>query len=405
MRSKKHHFENDRGVRLAATLDMPERGESRAYAVFAPCFTCHRNYKFIRQITRVLAGQGVAVLRLDFSGLGESGGDFAATNFTTSVEDLVAAARFLAERYAAPALLIGHSLGGAVAMSAAAQLDEVRAVATINAPFEPRHIYERFRDRREEIDKEGGVAVAIGGQEVTITAQLLDDLRDTRMEEVVARLDAALLVMHGPLDRTVGIDNASRIFQAAHHPKSFMSLDDADHLLSREQDARYAGELIAAWAGRYLGPARRAGQERVAQPGDVVVRTGAAGYTTEIDADGHPLVADEPASAGGTDLGPSPYGLLSAALGACTGMTLHMYAKRQAWPLKEVVVRLRHEKIHADDCKDCPETQRKMDRIEVALELAGDLTNEQRQGLLEIAERCPVHKTLHEKVLVETRLE
>lgn len=404
MRSQKQYFDNARGIRLAADLDLPGHGEPHAYAVFAHCFTCNRNYKFIRHICRVLTDRGVAVLRPDFTGLGESGGEFASTNFTTSVEDVLAAARCLADRYAAPTLLIGHSLGGSAVLAAGVQLEEVRAVVTINAPYEPSHLYDHFSDLHDEIERNGAVSVDIGGQKVSITAQLLEDLRDARVGEHIGRLDAALLVMHAPMDQTVGIDNASRLFQAAHHPKSFVSLDNADHLLSREHDARYAGEVIAAWAERYLGTARRKAARKAAPDGTIVVRTGPAGYVTEIDADGHALTADEPISAGGTDLGPSPYQLLGAALGACTSITLRMYADRKAWPLEEVTVRLHHEKIHADDCKDCPETQRKVDHIERELELKGDLTDEQRGRLLDIADRCPVHTTLNERVMIETRL-
>lgn len=408
MRAQKIHFRNARGIRLAGELDVPADGAPVAWALFAHCFTCNKNYKFIRHICRTLAAQGVAVLRFDFTGLGESGGDFASSNFTSNIEDILAAARCLEERYAAPALLIGHSLGGTAMLAAAPRLATVQAVATINAPFEPGHILDHLGDERERIEREGEAQVSIGGQRYRLTRQLLEDLRAYRMRETIRELKAALLILHSPHDGTVPIAHAGLIFEAAHHSKSFVALDRADHLLSREDDARYAGQVIAAWAARYVGLAASPAEDSPAgdSPGShgcVTVRTGARGYVSEIDAGGHRLLADEPESAGGTDQGASPYELLAAALGACTGITLRMYADHKHWPLERITVRLRHEKIHASDCRDCPEARQKIDRIEREIELCGALTTEQRARLMEIADRCPVHRTLQDRVIVETR--
>jgi uncharacterized OsmC-like protein/pimeloyl-ACP methyl ester carboxylesterase len=404
MKTQRLRFKNLLDIELGARLDWPDSGTPAAYAVFSHCFTCNKDYKFIRQVSRSLTEHGIAVLCLDFTGLGESGGRFEDSNFSTSVADVIAAARFLADTYQAPALLVGHSLGGTVMLAAAAELPQVRAVATLNAPFEPRHIFHHLSDIAEEIESQGEAEAVIGGKAYRITRQLLHDLRDRHMAEAIRSLDAALLILHAPLDATVGIDNAGRIFEAARHPKSFIALDGADHLLSREADARYAGQLIAAWAARYCE--HGAGQSAASAPrtGTVSVSIGTENYATEIEVDGHHLVADEPESAGGGNRGPSPYELLGASLGACTCITLRMYAERKGWPLEGVTVRLRHEKVHAGDCADCPDTPGRIDRIGREVELTGPLDAEQRRRLLEIADRCPVHRTLQDRVVIDTRL-
>jgi putative redox protein len=397
-------FANDRGERLAATLDLPVNGTPRGYALFAHCFTCGKDLKALRRISHALTARCIAVLRFDFTGLGASEGEFAATTFSSNVADLVAAARHLEAEHAAPQILVGHSLGGTAVLAAAAQLPSVKAVATIGAPCDAAHVVHHFEEHRTKIEQEGEAEVDLGGRPFRIRKALLDDLAGQRMGDAIHRLGRALLVFHSPVDATVGIDNAQAIYQAALHPKSFVSLDRADHLVTDEADADYIGTVIAAWATKYvdaLGP-----RWDDATPGEqgVVVRIGPQGYVSDIDAGGHPLVADEPVALGGCDQGPSPYQLLNAALGACTAMTLRMYAERKQLPLDGVRVHLAHAKVHARDCADCPQEHARVDVIEREITLEGDLDADQRQRLLEIADRCPVHRTLHETVVVRSRL-
>lgn len=404
MPSEKIRFVNDRGDRLAARLDLPVDGAPIAYALFAHCFTCSKNLGAVGHISRALTQAGIAVWRFDFTGLGESEGDFADTHFASNVQDLVAAARAMDARGEAPRILIGHSLGGAAVLRAAAEIPSAVAVATIAAPFDPAHVKRLLVDRVEEIEARGEAEVELGGRRFTIRKSFLDDLDAHDMAAAVGSLGKALLVLHGPLDQTVGIENAARIFEQARHPKSFISLDHADHLLGDAADSRYVGAVIAAWAGRYV----EAPQEELKQgaPNDnrVVARTGGGGFRTEILANGHALVADEPASVGGTNTGPTPYDLLAAALGACTSMTLRMYADRKDWPLTAATVRVRHRKIHAADCDHCEENTAKIDHLDREVYLEGPLDEAQQARLLEIANRCPVHRTLEGDIVVETRL-
>ncbi len=425
MRSVNFPFPNADGHTLSGVLDLPGDGAPEAFALFAHCFTCSKNLSAATRISRALAEQGVAVLRFDFTGLGESEGQFAATNFSSNVADLLSAAGQLARSHAPPRLLVGHSLGGAAVLRAALELPAVRAVATIGAPSSPTHVERLLGSSRAALEADGVAEVTLGGRTFRVQRQFLDDLDRHAMEDVIRSLGRALLVLHSPQDRVVGVENAARIFECARHPKSYLSLERADHLLSAEADARYAGALIAGWARRYLGgeapvslpevepepaPAqalapdgRVAASEGPAEPGTVVTRTG-EGYRTEVRARGHRLLADEPVSAGGADSGPSPYEYLVTALGACTGMTLRMYADRKGWPLEAVTVRLRHRKIHAEDCRDCSTQTGRVDEIERDIEVVGPVTEEQRARLLEIADRCPVHRSLHSEVHVVSRL-
>lgn len=405
MNFRKLTFSNRHGQRLAARLDLPVDGEPRAYALFAHCFTCTKNLKAIGHLSTALNEAGYAVLRFDFTGLGESEGDFADTNFSSNIEDLVDAARFLAAQYEGPKLLVGHSLGGAAVLQAAHHLDSVAAVATIGAPFDPEHVSHLFETALDEIDYAGEARVSLGGRPFTITKQFLDDLRTQNVVRHLHGLDRALLVLHSPVDATVGIENARMIFDHARHPKSFVSLDEADHLLSDEADARYVGAVLAAWARKYVGPVPEARQQRALTDNRITAYLEGTGFRTEIMANGHALVADEPASVGGTDAGPSPYDLLAASLGACTAMTLRLYADRKQWPLEAVTVGLHHKKVHAEDC-DCDRKPEGglVDVIARTITLEGTLDAEQRQRLLEIANRCPVHRSLEAGVVVKTTL-
>ncbi|MFZ7125199.1 MAG: alpha/beta fold hydrolase [Desulfobacterales bacterium] len=397
-------FQNRKGNRLSARLDLPDDGAASTFALFAHCFTCGKDLKAAFNISKALCREGIGVLRFDFTGLGESEGDFADTSFSTNVEDLIDAADYLKQHFQAPVILIGHSLGGAAVLQAASEIPSARAVAVIAAPADPSHVTRHLGSSQETIREKGEGDIEIDGRTFRIRRRFLEDLEETRMRERIENLKRALIVFHSPIDRIVGIDNAGRIFQAAKHPKSFVSLDNADHLLSRAEDSRYVGAVIAAWARKYLELPEKAGAVDVPEDGRVVAKIGESGLETEILAAGHRLTADEPASAGGNDAGPTPYDLLAAALGACTAMTLRMYAERKQWGLRSAVIRLHHEKIHAEDCENCETREGYIDRIEREIALTGDLDADQRQRLMEIADKCPVHRTLHREVRIHSRL-
>lgn len=403
MRTERFDFPNVGGELLTAVLHHPS-GEPRDYALFAHCFTCSKDSRAARWISESLAARGIAVLRFDFTGLGSSEGDFANTHFSSNIGDLVAAADHLRATRRAPGMLIGHSLGGAAVLAAASRIPETRAVATIGAPSDPTHVTNLFADQIDKIRAEGEGEVELGGRVFRIRRDFLDDAAEHRLLDEVATMRKALLVLHAPTDQIVSIDDAGRIFTAARHPKSFVSLDDADHLLSRRGDARYAGEVIAAWCQRYLA-APADDTAPAGPPGEVVVtETGVGAYQQSITMGVHHLVADEPDDVGGLDSGPSPYDLLLAALGACTAMTLRMYAERKGLPLERVSVLLRHYKIHAADCESCETARGQIDRIERRITLTGDLDGAVLDRLLEIADKCPVHRTLTSEIDIRTQL-
>jgi putative redox protein len=401
-RTERYEFSGALGHTLAARLDRP-LDRPRAFALFAHCFTCSKDIAAASRIARALAGRDIAVLRFDFTGLGHSEGEFANTDFSSNVEDLVRAADALRNDHEAPRLLIGHSLGGAAVLAAASRIPEVAAVATIAAPADPNHVRGLLDSHIDEIEQTGEAEVELAGRRFRIRKQFLEDIASSALEGKIRGLGRALLVMHAPNDRSVGIDNASRIFLAARHPKSFVSLDDADHLLTRREDAAYAAEVLAAWASRFL-PAPAA-DDLVAAEGEALVsESGEGPFAQRIAIGPHRLRADEPSSVGGTETGPAPYDFLLAALGSCTSMTLRMYATRKKLPVEHIAVRLRHAKIHAEDCEACEIAEGRVDRIEREIEIRGDLTPDQRQRLLEIADKCPVHRTLHTEVAVDSRL-
>lgn len=398
-------FPGSQGELLAGRLELPD-GDPRAYALFAHCFTCGKDAVAATRISRTLTSAGIAVLRFDFTGLGQSGGDFANSNFTSNVEDLVRAASFLRSTRDAPSILIGHSLGGAAVLAAAGSIPEVRAVVTIGAPADPRHVLGLIGDQLAGLGSSESVEISLGGRPFRVGRQFLDDLDSRSQLERAAHLSAALLILHSPTDQTVSIDNARGIFDAAHHPKSFVALDGADHLLTNATDAQFAAGIIAAWVTRYVpslhtvisadtgSPELEPGMVRVAENG-----TGLYGQT--ITTTEHTIAADEPEPIG-AGTGMSPYDLLLAGLGACTSMTLRMYAQRKKWPLEKVEVTLKHSRVHADDCANCDTAPALVEQIERTIVVFGDLSDEQCAALLAIADKCPVHRTLHANVSVST---
>jgi uncharacterized OsmC-like protein/alpha-beta hydrolase superfamily lysophospholipase len=402
MPAEKFDFRSAQGHTLAALLDRPD-GAVRAVALFAHCFTCGKDIRAARRIAEGLKLHGIAVLRFDFTGLGGSEGEFANTTFSSNVDDLVAAADYLREKLAAPAILIGHSLGGAAVLAAAHRIAEARAVVTIGAPSDPAHVAGLLGGDLDKIRAQGEVEVKLAGRPFRIRRALLDDIAEQNLTERIKNLHKALLIFHSPNDETVGIDNASHIFLAAKHPKSFISLAGADHLLSRASDAAYVANVIAAGAERYLDMAADAQPNDDTEAGTVVVRETRRGkFQQEVIVGAHRLLADEPVAVGGMDSGPGPYDLLLAGLGACTSMTLRLYAERKQLPLKQTTVRLRHNKVHATDCAECETKEGMIDRIDLAITLDGDLDAEQRARLMEIADKCPVHRTLESEIDIRT---
>jgi uncharacterized OsmC-like protein/pimeloyl-ACP methyl ester carboxylesterase len=402
MPTERFQFEGVGGHQLAAALDLPSE-TPLAYALFAHCFTCSKDSLAAKRIATALAAKGIAVLRFDFTGLGSSEGDFANTTFSSNIGDLVRAADHLRKTRKAPAILIGHSLGGAAVLAAAAQIPEAKAVVTIAAPSAPAHVTGLFKDEIEDIRKHGEIEVSLAGRPFRIKREFLDDIAEHDLMAHVGKLRRALLIMHAPTDDTVGIDNATRIFMSARHPKSFVSLAGADHLLSDKRDAAYVADVIAAWATRYIDtPAEMAATDSA--PRQVVVQeTRASKLQQTVSVGPHRLLADEPVSAGGEDTGPGPYDFLLAGLGACTSMTMRLYADRKALPLDRVTVTLKHSKIHASDCAECETKEGMLDQIDRVIAMDGALDAEQRKKLMEIADKCPVHRTLTSEIRIVTR--
>lgn len=412
--SQRVEFDGSHGAKLAARLEMPS-GRARAFAIFAHCFSCSKDVFAASRISKALANSGIAVLRFDFTGLGESDGDFSNTNFTSNIDDLVYAADFLRAEFDSPSILIGHSLGGAAVIAATNRIPEIRAVATIAAPADPGHVVNLIRDDIDTIRAQGFAQVQLGGKTFNVTEQFLDDVAEQPQAERIHELGVPLLVMHSPVDRTVPIEDARTIFERAQHPKSFVALDGADHVLTELVDSEFAASIISAWTGRYAeessadvteaasAPAAP-GMDSERYPGIVIVEeTGNGDFQQRVTSGQHTLLADEPIPMG-TDTGLAPYEFLLAGLGACTSMTLRMYAKRKGIPLEKVTVQLGHSRIHAEDCETCETETGHIDHIERWITLTGDLTEEQRARLLEIADRCPVHRTLVSEITITSEL-
>ena len=403
MPTERFQFTGEGGHQLAAALDLPD-GEPLAYALFAHCFTCGKDVLAAKRIATALGTKGIATLRFDFTGLGSSEGDFANATFSSNVADLVRAADHLRSVRKAPAILIGHSLGGAAILAAAGKIPEAKAVVTIAAPSDPVHVTGLFKDHVDRIREHGKAEVSLAGRPFTIKREFLDDVAEQRLLDQVKQLHKALLVMHSPTDDTVGIDNATRIFVAAKHPKSFVSLSGADHLLSQRRDSAYVAEVITAWATRYIDLAATPVAEVQDKPRQVVVQeTGNGKFQNAVAIGPHHLLADEPRSAGGDDSGPGPYDFLLTALGACKSMTMRLYADRKSFPLERATVTLNHSKVYAKDCAECETREGMLDQIEVAIGLDGPLDPDQRKRILEIADKCPVHRTLTSEIRIVTR--
>lgn len=392
MRTKRIEFKNSEELDLSARLELPAgAGTPAQFAIFAHCFTCGKNAKATTTISRALTQSGFGVLRFDFTGLGQSEGEFSDTGFSTNVQDIVDAAAFLEEFYLAPSLLIGHSLGGTAVIHAASKIKSVLALCTIGAPFDAAHVLNLFGKDRAELREKGSVKVRIASRDFTIGDKFLKDLEISSTAEVLSKLKKPILIMHSPQDEVVSIQNAADIYSAAFHPKSFISLDGTNHLLTNNDDANYAAHVLGAWVSRYIS---KSNDGKLKTDKQVAVQIGSDGFTTEVVAGEHYFLADEPKSVGGNNLGPSPYQLLNAALGACTAMTLKMYADRKKWPLEKATVHLSHNKEYSKDSANPEERSSRIDVFERVLELEGNLSQDQLQRLMEIANKCPVHRTL-----------
>lgn len=396
---QKISFEGSQGDSLAGVLETPDT-EPVAYVLLAHCFTCGKDLIAAARIARSLVGHGFAVLRFDFTGLGNSDGDFANTNFSSNVQDLVLAADYLREHHHAPTVLIGHSLGGTAVLKAAHQVPESLGVVTIGAPADAQHVAKQFACDIDTIESAGNATVSLAGRSFTIKKQFIDDIRENK-DTHVGKLGKALLVMHSPVDATVSIQQAEQIFVAAKHPKSFVSLGNADHLLGNKTDGEFAATTIAAWATQFL-PTPSASEKSSVQAGHVVVSERDHKFAQNMQSDDHQWIADEPRSVGGSNFGPDPYEHLLAALGACTSMTMRMYAERKKWPVEQISVELDHSRDHGSDCMECDEANPKIDVIKRSIAITGNLDADQRQRMMQIADMCPVHRTLHNKLVIKT---
>lgn len=402
MKSSKLEITNKKGYKLQAHLELPANQKPNNYVIFAHCFTCNSSFNAVRNVSRSLTNHGFGVVRFDFTGLGQSEGEFAESHFSANVDDLIAVNEYLAENFQAPTLLVGHSLGGAAVLVAASKLKNIKAVATIGAPASVSHVKHLFSHQIDDIESKGNVEVNIGGRPFAIDEEFVKDFDKTNLPEIVKSLRKPLLIMHAPFDKTVGIENAHELYHNAIHPKSFVSLDDADHLLSNSVDSEYVGNIIGTWVQRYIKPQEN---EMLGTNGEQLVahlNLKEDNFTTNIQTKKHSFIADEPGSIGGDDFGPGPYDFLSAGLAACSAMTVKLYAERKEWELEEVYVYVTHSKKHSDDLMIDVEKPGKIDHLSKKLKFIGNLDDTQRKKLKEIASKCPVHRTLQSEVIIET---
>lgn len=404
MKSQKLKITNRKGLILNAQLELPANQKPNYYAIFAHCFTCSSSLSAVRHVSRSLTQDGFAVVRFDFTGLGRSEGAFADSHFSANVDDLLDVHAYMAEHYDAPSLLVGHSLGGAAVLVAASKLDAVKAVATVGAPATVTHVKHLFSHGVDEVEEKGEAEVNIGGRPFKINKDFLEAFDKTDLPSIVKGLRKPLLIMHSPFDKIVGVENAEQLYKTAFHPKSFVTLDNADHLLTQEKDSRYVGEVIGTWAKRYFPKIEN---KMLSTEGEQLVghlNIIEDNFTTSIQTKNHTLIADEPESIGGSDFGPSPYEYLNASLAACTVMTLKMYAERKKWDLKEVFVYISHSRKHSDDLQVDLEKPKYLDHISKKLKFVGNLDASQKERLKEIASRCPVHRTIESQVIFETQI-
>ncbi|MGK0328483.1 bifunctional alpha/beta hydrolase/OsmC family protein [Polaribacter sp.] len=404
MNTVKLEIENRKGLKLQAYLELPANQKPNQFAIFAHCFSCNSNFNAVKNISRSLSNHGFGVLRFDFTGLGKSEGEFAESHFSANVEDLLDVHTYLEKHYKAPALLVGHSLGGAAVIVAASKLESVKAVATIGAPATVNHVTHLFSHAINDIPEKGEIEVQIGGRPFKINQDFVADFNKTDLPKIIKELRKPILVLHAPFDKIVGIENAHQIYHNAIHPKSFVSLDTADHLLSKSSDSIYVGNMIGTWAERYFEPEENS---MISAEGEQLVghlNVLEDNFTTSIQTKKHSFIADEPTSVGGDDFGPSPYDFLSAGLAACTVMTLKLYAERKKWDLQEVFVYITYSKKHSDDLNIDVDTPTRFDHLQKKLKFIGDLDEKQTQRLKEIASKCPVHKTLQNKIMIETEI-
>jgi len=405
MKNTKLEIINKKGYKLQSYLELPANQKPSYYAIFAHCFSCSSSFSAVRNITRSLTNFGFGVVRFDFTGLGRSEGEFAESYFSANVDDLLAVNDFMKMNYDAPSLLIGHSLGGAAVIVAASKLDNIKAVATIGAPSTVGHVTHLFSHNISEIKEKGEVEVHIGGRPFKINEEFVNDFSKTDLPKTIKKLRKPILVMHAPTDTIVGIENAREIYNNAKHPKSFISLDNADHLLSNSRDSNYVGRMIGVWVERYF---ELQDNEMLSTDGEQLVahlNLKEDNFTTSIQTSKHNFIADEPESIGGDDFGPSPYDLLSAGLAACTVMTLKLYAERKKWDLQEVYAYVTYSKKHSDDLMIDAETPTHFDHISKRLRFVGNLDKKQKQRLKDIASKCPVHRTLQSQVIIDTEVE
>ncbi|MFK7783007.1 alpha/beta fold hydrolase [Psychroserpens sp.] len=404
MKTEKLQIENIKGIKLQAYLELPANQKPNYFAIFAHCFTCSSNLSAVKNISRSLTNHGFGVLRFDFTGLGRSEGEFADSHFSANVDDLISVNNFLKDTYKAPSLLVGHSLGGAAVLVAASKLNNIKAVATIGAPSTVNHVKHLFSHGIDEVKNKGEVEVNIGGRPFKIDEAFVSDFDKTDLPTIVKSLRKPLLILHSPIDSIVGINNAEQLYHKAHHPKSFVSLDNSDHLLSKTEDSKYVGNVIAAWVERYFDKKDNImldtnGEQLVGHLNLIEDN-----FTTSIQTKKHSFIADEPTTIGGDDFGPSPYEYLNASLAACTVMTLKMYAERKKWDLQEVFVYISYSKKHSDELELDVEKPGYLDHISKKLKFVGNLDDTQKQRLKEIASRCPVHKTLASEVVFNTSI-